>query len=150
MDYEVIYSASYRDIPISVYIFFIIFIIFIAIFYNKDKIFSDRRIIIWMRFMMPFFVIVCMGTIYNYISAWHSLKVGEYKVIEGKVENFSPASNNPKGYEYFLIGGKKFLYSHVHNTGGLNHSLVDSGISNGSEVRIYYKGEAILKVEMKK
>lgn len=76
----------------------------------------------------------------------YSLKNGNFSVIEGRIENFSPAKNDPKGMESFEINGKYFRYSKFLATGGLNHSIAQK-IGNGTQVKIYYKDNSILRID---
>lgn len=81
----------------------------------------------------------------------------EYKVIEGKLENFHPMPKEGHDKESFEVKGVFFEYSDFELIYGFNNTASHGGPlqKNGQEVRLSYitnkKGEnRILKVELKK
>lgn len=154
MDYEVVYSSSYTNMPAFIYIYLPIVItaavIFIILLINKSKILSNPKVNRIIIITLVFALLFGIENAYSYISNINSLEVGDYELLEGKVENFSPASASKKGYESFQVNGKTFLYANGLLTGGLSHSIEDSGVKNGSLVKVYYRHDAILRIEVKR
>lgn len=137
--------------PVSIYITSIITVVIIVLLITKSKIVSNPKVRRFLIFILVFAVPSSVGSTYSHLSNAHSLKVGDYKLVEGKIENFSPAASNPKGHESFQVNGEMFSYSSTFITGGLTHSIADSGlVKNGSDVKVYYKYNAILRLEVKK
>lgn len=65
---------------------------------------------------------------------------GEYKVVEGYVENFEPRPWGSGGDESFEIGGVQFSYSNVHTTQGYNKTKAQGGVitGDGQHLKIGY------------
>lgn len=151
MNYNVIYSVNYFNMPIIVYVTLVITISIVVFLIRKHKDIENRKII---RGVIPagFFVgIFAIASVYSYLNNIHSLKAGNYKVIEGKVESFSPAASSYKGIESFQVNSKTFEYSYSSINGGLNHSVFNiEGMKNGSMVRVCYKNNTILRLEVRK
>jgi hypothetical protein len=132
----------------TTYIGLIVIAIIIIILIKARKSLS-KKAIKWIIIPSAGYALIILCSVYVHWSHSSALKAGDYILVEGTVENFSPAASNMKGYESFQVNGKRFLYSKGNITGGLTHSLSDS-IKSGSEVKVYYKGKAILRVEVKK
>ncbi|WP_430405478.1 hypothetical protein [Fluviicola sp.] len=80
----------------------------------------------------------------------------EYKVVEGKIEQFHPMPKEGHDSEHFLVNGVYFEYSDFELVYGFNNTSSHGGPlkRNGQEVRLSYRttknGEnRILKVELK-
>jgi len=133
---------------VVIYITLLIAIILIYLLITKDKILispkSRKKVII-------FTIVISIFALLGACGHWSNVKSfekGEYKLIEGQIEDFVPASEGIKGTESFEVNGMKFSYAFSEIIGGLNHSISGS-IKNGSIVKIYYKNNAILRFELK-
>ena len=79
----------------------------------------------------------------------------EYKVVEGKIENFHPMPYSGHDHESFTVNGVHFEYSDYYIFYGFNNTASHGGPlkGNGQEVRLSYitvDGEnRILKIELK-
>lgn len=149
MDYGSLYSINYINMPITTYICLIVMVIIIVLLITKRKS-LNKKVGRWIIFALICSAPFSLGGAYNHLSHASSLKSGDYILVEGKVEDFSPASSRPtKRIESFQVNGKKFEYSIFMDNGGLRHSLSDC-VKNGSDVKVYYKYNAILRIEVKK
>jgi hypothetical protein len=137
--------------PIIIYVTLAITVIIIVFLITQNKVIVNPKVKRGCIITAVFLGLFGIGNAYSYLSNASSLKFGDYKVVEGKVENFSPASSNPKGIESFEVNGKIFRYSNASLSGGLTHSISNNGVvKNGSVVKIYYKNDAILRFEVKR
>lgn len=80
----------------------------------------------------------------------------EYKVVEGKIEQFHPMPKAGHEKEHFLVNGVYFEYSDFELVYGFNNTASHGGPlrRNGQEVRLSYRTtknreNRILKVELK-
>ena len=82
--------------------------------------------------------------------AGRALRTGNYKIVEGRVENFAPMPWAGHAEETFDVNGVHFAYSDYVVTAGFNHSASHGGpIREGLPVRITYKGDGeILRLEV--
>jgi|1186.fasta_scaffold20337_3 hypothetical protein len=82
--------------------------------------------------------------------ASRALRTGDYKVVEGRVENFAPMPWAGHGDETFDVNGVHFAYSDYTVTAGFNNTASHGGpIRAGLPVRISYKGDGeILRLEV--
>lgn len=147
LNYIVVYSVNYINMPIIVYITLAITIILSFLFVVKRNIIRTRKMMSKLIFVTFVTGVFGIGGAYSHFSDVKALKYGDYKFVEGEVKNFSPASSNLKGNEKFEVDGKNFEYSNASVTGGLNHSIYGI-IKNGSIVRVYYKNDDILRIEV--
>jgi hypothetical protein len=84
----------------------------------------------------------------NYKAA-KALRTGDYKVAEGRVENFIAVPSYGKGDESFDVEGVHFAYSGYIITAGYNTYASHGGaIRAGLPVRIAYKEGEILRLEV--
>jgi hypothetical protein len=79
-----------------------------------------------------------------------ALRTGNYKVVEGRVENFKPMPWAGHGDETFDVNGVHFAYSDYVVTAGFNNSASHGGpMRDRLPVRITYKGDGeILRLEV--
>jgi len=76
------------------------------------------------------------------------LSAGDYQVVEGEVEDFTPATLDGKTPESFRVGNKTFRLSPSQSHAGLNRPSSHGGpIKGGERLRIAYNGPSILRVE---
>ena len=147
MNYKKVFSITYFNMPVIVYLLLLLITVFVlALIFTKRLGLSTKIIrgIITALIFITIFEIFCIGT--HDINAY-SLYNENYSLLEGQVEKFIPFNQNPKGIESFEVKGIKFRYSSASINGGLNHSISDS-INNGTNVKIYYKNDVILRIEV--
>ena len=78
-----------------------------------------------------------------------ALKSGDYEVVEGRVENFTPMPWEGHADESFDVNGVRFSYSDYEITAGFNNSASHGGpVRSGLPVRIAYKDGEILRLEV--
>ena len=86
----------------------------------------------------------------SYYSLTRALRNRTATTLEGVVSNFHPASNI-KSQESFVINGREFSYSQVALKQGFNTlRLQDSPIADGSYVRVTYRDDSILELEIRR
>lgn len=79
----------------------------------------------------------------------------EYKIVEGKIEDFHPMPNNGHELESFTVNDVNFEYSDYRYDGGFNNTATHGGPikHNGQLVRLSYytvgESNRILKIEIK-
>lgn len=79
------------------------------------------------------------------------LKSGKASFVEGPVENFVPMPVTGHAMESFTVKGVPFSYSDYVITSGFNNTESHGGpIHEGLYVRVWYRGNDILKLEVKK
>lgn len=101
------------------------------------------------------FCFLCMmatliGTFWDYWKCSHDLASGKASYVEGIVDNFVPESKY-KYTESFSVRGVPFYYSDDSAPAGFNTTIWHGGpIHQGLPVRIWYVGDEIVKLEIKK
>lgn len=148
LNYVVVYSVGYTNVPAIVYVALIITIIIIFLIVTKSNILRSKKMISGCIFIAFITGIISLGAIYSHFSNIIALKHGDYKIIEGEVKNFSPAASNLKDIETFKVNEKTFKYSNSSLNGGLNHSIANV-VNNGSIVKVYYRNDDIIRLEIK-
>lgn len=169
MNYVTVYSILDRSfdnlaiIAIGV-IFIVIGVIFVFIprtlfiFFKKNRPISKfvRIYVILSGWLFLLFAVLwTAGATYSLFSSSanyaNALKNNEYKIVEGRVNNFVPAPAEGHGMESFEVNGVPFSYSDYIITGGFNQTSSHGGpIKEGMLVRIAYKDGVILKIDIKK
>jgi hypothetical protein len=94
-----------------------------------------------------------IGTFSDYQKCSHSLALGQTSYVEGTVDNFVPMpySGHTPGLESFTVSGVPFSYSDYIPVAGFNLTSSHGGpIRQGLPVRIWYVGNEIVKLEIKK
>jgi len=107
-------------------------------------------------FGMIFFVFAACWAALAFMNTWNDyrhhrdvLASGEYRTVEGVVENFRPLAAHGRGIESFEVKGVRFQYSPLALSPGFNRAAAEGGpIANGVHVRIAYFGLAILRLEI--
>jgi hypothetical protein len=95
--------------------------------------------------------VVFAGTFGDYLNCSHALASGKASYVEGTVDNFVPMPHNGHGDESFTVGGVIFSYSDFLVQAGFNTTTFKNGpIRQGLPVRIWYVGNEIVKLEIKK
>ena len=76
--------------------------------------------------------------------------MGQYEVIEGRVERFRPMPYEGHSLESFVVAGTRFSYSDFVSTPGFNNTASHGGpIRDGLWVRIAHRNGVILKLEIR-
>ena len=117
--------------------------------------FEKRSYKIFSWFFLIFAIIWTMtsflGTFSNYKRLESILANGQYKIVEGQVENFDPMPYGGHKDESFTVNGIKFSFSDYTVTNAFNNTKSHGGpIDENSYVKIYYtaggKNNYILKL----
>lgn len=86
-------------------------------------------------FAIVFFVLPVIVNIWEAISIRRTFEHREYKIVEGRVHNFTPIVRD----DSFVVDGIKFIFSASKITVGFRRSSVVGGpIRDGDYLRIYY------------
>jgi len=160
MDYEVVFEISKSGLGISMFALpGFLFIAIGIVMYKFPKWFARNWSERWARgfatFWLGFSVIWTVfsfgGTFISQSSARDTYESGNYKMVEGVVENFDPMPASGHKMESFTVKGVKFEYSDFVVTPGFNNAASQGGpIRGGFPVRISYTGNTILKLEVSK
>ena len=88
-----------------------------------------------------------ISTFTDYRRAVTAMQKNQAMIVEGLVTNFQPLLKS----ESFVVQGVKFKYSDYIITAGFNNMASHGGpISEGLPVRIWYLGDEILRLDIKK
>jgi hypothetical protein len=90
-------------------------------------------------------------TIYHdHLRAQEQLRSGDCEIVEGTVEQFHPMPYHGHSLESFTVNGVRFSYSDFDDSKpGFNNTESHGGpIHSGMHVRIHYRAESILQVEV--
>lgn len=112
---------------------------------------SDRRLFRWF-----FFLFACMWTAIatvtvfgGYLASAYNLSSGRFSTVTGRVEHFQPMPAQGHAMETFDVDGVRFSYSDYVVTSGFNQTASHGGpIREGLPVRIAYRGDVILRLEV--
>lgn len=123
---------------------------------NREKLSKNRPtwfVNIFSWFFFTFSIIWTLITGLGIGSQQYQLRTdyarGDFDVVEGIVENFDPMPYQGHKSETFTVDGVKFSYSDFQVTSGFNNTASHGGpIREGLPVRISYKGNTILKLEV--
>ena len=96
--------------------------------------------------------VVAVVSISDFASVLALLRGGNYSVVEGPVENFTPPTppeTGKKAFESFTVGGHLFSYADSPPSPGFHQTSANGGpIYPGLYVRITYAGNMILRLEI--
>jgi hypothetical protein len=103
--------------------------------------------------MAAFFVLwtsLAFGTTYSqYRKCVNAYRTRNYKIAEGRVENFIPMPYTGHQDECFSVHAARFCYSDYAIQAGFNHSASHGGpIREGLRVRVAYCDGQILRLEI--
>jgi hypothetical protein len=99
---------------------------------------------------------IIAGSMYSDYSECRKARLsGNYKVLEGIVEQFDPMPAHGLKDESFVVKGVRFKYSDFELSAGFNNTASHGGpLREGLKIRIFYldlkTGRTILKLEMMK
>lgn len=156
MDYKLVYEVT-QDIDFAWFFPFIMFIfllffpkiyVYCNIINNKEQYnteFSIRIIKIFSRICAVFVFMFCLLYVNNFIQEYKTIvipyKEGNYKIVEGYVENYVPMPYEGRGHhESFEINHVKFDYEHYSVGLGYHRAGSHGGIinRNGQKLKIGY------------
>ena len=103
---------------------------------------------VWLGFASLWTLVAFISVGSNFWTDYSVLSSGHAQFIEGPVENFVPMPVTGHALEWFDVKGVQFSYSDYVVTPGFNHTSSHGGpIREGLYVRIWYRGNDILKLE---
>lgn len=98
---------------------------------------------VWRAFLLAFvafLVLVFAGKLWILL---RPLPLDDVKVVEGRVQDFSPMVLHGGNWEAFTVEGVRFRYSDTYNNGGFHQTSIAGGpVREGLLVRIHYSGPA--------
>lgn len=95
--------------------------------------------------------LVAFATTYpDYRSCYNALASGKTSYIEGTVDDFVPMPYQGHAAESFTVNGVHFSYTDYGTPGFTNTSSHGGPMRSGLYVRIWYLGNDILKLQIKK
>lgn len=167
MDYNIVFKTSMFNIqfiwlliPFVMLAFGLCFTKILKFYEGFSKIVIPIRhrkwiIMIWSSFVAVFCVITIFAVANGYYNIVVPYQKGDYKVIEGKVENYNPMPYEGHKLESFEVNGIQFEYSDFTVSFGYHHAASHGGVisKNGMNVKIGYveynhKNE-IVQIEVK-
>lgn len=109
----------------------------------------------WAGYIMfafaTFWTLIAFAATYpDYHEALQAYRTGQYSTVEGTVENFRPMPYSGHQLECFTVRDQEFCYSDYVVTAGFNNTASHGGpIRAGLPVRIAYRGQEILRIEIR-
>jgi hypothetical protein len=92
-----------------------------------------------------------IATYGDYRAAVYAMRSNEAKFVEGAVTQFIPMPYTGHAMESFVVQGVRFEYSDYVITAGFNNAASHGGpIREGLPVRIWYRGNEILRLDVAK
>lgn len=113
---------------------------------------TSRRIFSWcfLGFALLWTAVSFLGTFGQYWSLKRAEEAGNYRVVEGLVQNFQPMPYGGHAMERFQVQGVWFSYSDYVVVASFNNTASHGGpIRAGLPVRISYIGNSIIKLEVR-
>ena len=98
---------------------------------------------------LAFSIVLAVGHYGEYHKAKKALETGDYQLSEGTVTDYVPMPPEGHSIESFKIGNTSFKYGSGWGSIVFKSEWNHGYIRNGSQVRISYKGEDILRVEVR-
>ena len=137
-------------IPVSITVVSILFpIIFKRLPRNKDKKYNYLFIWIFCIFCFAFAATLTLTAFLGQFDLYNrtvgAYKQGNYEIVEGYVENFTPVYRPGHNFESFDINGVSFSYSEHNIQPGYSNTISHGGVitGNGQHLKIgyvYYNG----------
>lgn len=85
----------------------------------------------------------------QYRSLASALSEGRAQIVEGRVTDFTPLPARGKGYESFVVSGRRCSYSDYNLTAGFNNTAAHGGpMRDGILARVTYINGAIVRLEI--
>jgi hypothetical protein len=92
-----------------------------------------------------------LATYTDYRGAVHAVRSQQARFVEGTVTQFTPMPYTGHAMESFVVKGVRFEYSDYVITAGFNNTASHGGpIREGLPVRIWYRGNEILRLDVAK
>lgn len=165
MDYKLVFDLQSSEIRLVNYLFLlpgaVIFVAGAVSYFFRDY-FTNPFRARPMPQRFPYFLLL-FGALWIQLSALslftqysaldHAVKAGKVTVAEGRVVHFQPSAYPTQQMEHFCISDTEacFSYSDYVVTPGFNQTSANGGpIQAGLPVRVTYKGNTILKLEVAK
>ena len=158
MEYKVVFEIAKSGLGELTFVFpgllFIIIGMFLIMFRNRlaknrPKWFANAFSFFFLGFAVLWTIRAGISINSEQSGLRKSYEQGDFKVVEGIVENFDPMPQSGHKMESFTIKGVRFEYSDFVVTPGFNNATSLGGpIKEGLPVRISYIGNTILKLEV--
>lgn len=96
-------------------------------------------------------LLIFSTTLLEWWSGRRALRLGTASVVEGLIEDFVPMPYDGHAEEEISVKGVRFRYSDYHISSAFKNTSSHGGpLRAGLHVRIHYKGNAILRLEVEK
>ena len=107
--------------------------------------------LVFLTFSILWALVAFTATFVDYRNCSHALASDRASCVEGTVDNFVPMPYEGHSEEKFTVKGIPFSYSDYDVKAGFNNTSSHGGpIHQGLPVRIWYVGNEIVKLEIKK
>ena len=162
MEYSVVYEVTQESPDIWWHsILFVLIGLGVSLFnikFNKSQSTKKKYTIVFgfvfAGFGLLFSLLVIPGQISQYYERNELYESGNFKTVEGTIENFDPMPHSGHAMESFTVGGQYFRYSDFVVHHGFNNTASHGGpiTNNGQKVRLGYitsgDDNIILKIEI--
>ena len=156
MNYHIVFDASRNGSELAIFALPLVGVLLAASIGWALKGSSDSKEALKGRVSLLFsavgFVlslVLLLGHYSEYYRAKKALQTGHYQVIEGTVKNFVPMPPGGHSTESFDIDKTSFRYGSGRGSIVFNSEWNHGYIHNGVQVRIAYKDEDILRIEVR-
>jgi hypothetical protein len=150
-DYQTIFEIGWRSFPWGGLFHdapFIILGVFLFRFSRSKQIYEAVGLIVAILATL-FLLLSASSYVPEFVSQRGAYRNGDSSVVVGTVENFNPAPPLGAAKESFSVHGIIFSYYVGNDAPCFNNAPAYKGpIRQGSEVRIYYKGDCIQRVDI--
>lgn len=156
MNYHVIFDASQSNSEIAIFWLgplaaIIPGLIGWSLFRSSDpKEAAKGKFFLLIAFLgFCFSLVLLVGKYNEHFQSKNALRTGDYQIVEGTVENFVPMPPGGHSTESFEVNKIPFRYGNGRGSVVFNSEWNRGYIHNGVQARIAYKGENILRVEVR-
>ena len=160
MEYDIVFEISMSGLDKTEFSSpGLLFILIGLVMYRFPKLFArhwseewtKRFAAAWLGLAIFWTVTAFTITYLDQESARESYSSGNFKIVEGPIENFDPMPASGYKKESFSVNGVKFEYSDFVVTPGFNNTASKGGpIHEGLPVKISHIDNVILKLEVGK
>ena len=155
MNYHVVFDASRNSSELAIFALAPLGVLLAALIGWALKGSSDpkealkgKMFLLFSAVGFVFSLVLLFGHYSEYYRAKKALRTRDYQVIEGTVENFVPMPPGGHSTESFDIDKTSFRYGSGRGSIVFNSEWNHGYIHNGVQVRIAYKDEDILRIEV--
>jgi hypothetical protein len=155
MNYHVVFDASRNSSELAIFALAPVGVLLAALIGWALKGSSDpkealkgKMFLLFSAVGFVFSLVLLFGHYSEYYRAKKALRTRDYQVIEGTVENFVPMPPGGHSTESFDIDKTSFRYGSGRGSIVFNSEWNHGYIHNGVQVRIAYKDEDILRIEV--